>query len=191
MTGHTKKIYRQLSALLILLLLAAALTSVTILPLWWINRHYSTSIDALQGRLEALQRVAAAGPALRAEYEQLQRLRSTDRHRLQGGSESLAAAELQRLLKRIAMTQKMEVYSIQNLPARKEHDFTRIALKVRMRGTLENIVGFFYTIETGEPFLFMDNISIRRLARQLRSASAARQMLETDFELVGYIPGQT
>jgi general secretion pathway protein M len=190
MSGRPGKTYRQLSALLILILGTAALASVTILPLWLANRHFSATIDTMQDRLDALQRVAASGPASRAEYEQLKRLRSTYRHHLQSNSESLAAAELQRMLKRIATSQKMEVYSIQNVPAEAENGFTRIALKARMRGTLDNIVGFFYAIETGEPFLFLENTSIRSLARQLRTASSVRQTLETDFELVGYIPEQ-
>jgi len=190
MTGRQGKTQRQLSALLILVMVAAALASLTVLPVWWANRHYDDTVAAMESELEVLQRVAATGSGLRSEHEQLKRLRTTDRHYLQSSSESLAAAELQRLLKRIAMAKKMEVFSIQNLPAAEEHDFTRIALKVRMRGTLDNIVGLFHTIETGEPFLFMENISLRSLARKMHSPSPVQQTLEADFELVGYIPRQ-
>jgi hypothetical protein len=188
MTGRLGRTRRQLYALLMLALVVMALASVTVLPVYWANRYYEDTLAAMQGRLEVLQRVAATGNGLRTEYEQLKRHRATDRHYLKSSSEPLAAAELQRLLKRIAMAQKMEVFSIQNLPAAEEHDFTRVALKVRMRGTLENIVGLFYTLESGEPFLFMEHISLRRFALKTRSASPAQQTLEADFELVGYIP---
>ena len=79
--------------------------------------------------------------------------------------------------------------STQILPATKESDFTRVALKVRMRGTLDNLVKVFHALETGQPYLFLDNVSVRKLGRR-RPNMAAGQGLDVDFDLIGYMPRQ-
>ena len=60
----------------------------------------------------------------------------------------------------------MEVLSTQILPASEQEGFNRVTLKVRMRGVLENTVKAFHALETGQPYLFLDNVSIRGHARR-------------------------
>ena len=106
-----------------------------------------------------------------------------------GGGFELAAAELQRLLKRIVAEKDVQVVSAQSLTTRQEAGFDRIALKVRMRGELENIVQTFYEIETGEPFVFLDNVSIRgSRGRRVGGKVSTLQVLDIDMEVIGYMP---
>ena len=104
-------------------------------------------------------------------------------------NESLAAAELQRVVKRIVTAHQAEVLSTQIVPPVQEQGFTRVALRVRMRGTLESAVAVFYSIETDKLFLFLDNVSVRALgSRYQQRMVPTRQSLDMDFELVGYMP---
>lgn len=178
---------RQLLALAILALVVAILVALTVVPLWAANRHYHTTIDGLDGRLEILQRAAAAGDGLRSQHEQLKRSLVSNRHYLKSASEALAAADLQGIIKRVAGPKGMEVLSTQILPATEESNFTRIALKVRMRGKLENLLKVFYTVETSQPYLFLDNVSIRNRGQRRRNVNA-NQLLDVDFNLIGYMP---
>ena len=109
--------------------------------------------------------------------------------RPKSNSAALAAAELQRLVKRIIVSKNAEVVSTQILTTRQEEGFDRVALKVRIRGELENIIQAFYVIETGEPFVFMDNVSVRASrGRRVRGQAPTLQKLDIDMELIGYMP---
>jgi general secretion pathway protein M len=180
---------RRLLALAILLLALGAICSITVVPVLLANQHYRETIADMEGRLEQLQRAAAIGTGLQPQYEQLRRWQETDSHYLKSSSSALAAAELQRLVKRIVVAQHAEVLSTQILTTAQEQDLNRISLKLRIRGTLENIVQVFYAIETSEPFMFLDNISIRaKSVRRTLSKIPAPQLLDMDLELIGYMP---
>jgi len=180
---------RRLLALAILLIVLCIIYSITVVPVLIANQHYRETIAGMESRLAQLQRAAAIGTSLQPQYEQLMRWKETDSHYLKSNSAALAAAELQRLIKRIAVAQYAEVLSTQILTASQEQDLNRISLKVRIRGTLEKIVQVFYAIETSEPFMFLDNISVRaKSGRRGRSKIPAPQRLDVDLELIGYMP---
>ena len=180
---------RRLLALAILVLALGAVFSVSVLPVLLANQHYRDTIDGLESRLQQLQRAAAIGDTLQPQYEQLKRWRSSDAHYLKSNSAALAAAELQRLVKRVIVAKNAEVVSTQILTTRQEEGFDRVALKVRIRGELENIVQAFHVIETGDPFVFLDNVSVRASrGRRVRGQVATLQTLDIDMELIGYMP---
>ena len=173
-------------ALAILILVFSLVVSITVLPVWSANRNFSQTIATLEGRLEQLQRAAALGAKLQPHYQQLKQLLASDKHYLKSASETLAAAELQRLVKGVAQAKKVEVLSMQNLPASREDNGIRCALKVTMRGDLENIIEMFHALETGSPFVFLDKVSIRNIMSR-RKTIPSNLPLDTDFELFGYL----
>ena len=177
---------RQLLAIAILLAVVVAIFSLAVAPIWAINRHYLDTIDHLGKRLEILQRTASAGSELRTQHEQLKRSLAGNRHYLKSTSEALAAANLQGIITRRARSNSMEVLSTQILPVSEEAGFTRVALKVRMRGALENTVKLFHALETGQPYLFLDNVSIRSISRRARK-TPTEPMLNVDFDVTGYM----
>lgn len=179
---------RRSLALAILVLAFLALVSVTVVPVWSINRHYDNAIESSQRRLEQLRRAAAVGAGLQARFDQLKGSGLASAHTLQSATPALAGAELQRILNRTVASHKAQVLSTQILPVAEERDFPRIAIKVRMRGTLQSIVDVFYAAETGEPFLFLNNIAIRSLLGRTSGRMESNATLETDFELTGYMP---
>lgn len=181
---------QRLLALAILILVVGIVVSITLLPVWSAHRHYSQTIASLEGRLEQLQRAAAIGANLQPQYQQLKKLQASDQHYLKSASEALASAELQRLVKGISQAKKVEVLSMQPMPAVREEDVTRCALKVRMRGDLENILQMFHSLEAGTPFLFLDKVSIRNI-RSRRDSSGNTLPLDTDFEIMGYLAPQS
>jgi general secretion pathway protein M len=191
---------RRLLALAILALALGAVFSFSVLPVLLANQHYRDTIDGLENRLQQLQRAAAIGDTLQPQYEQLKGSQTTDAQYLKSNSPALAAAELQRLVKRILVelqrlvkrilvAKNAEVVSTQILTTRQEEGFDRVSLKVRIRGELENIVQAFHVIETGEPFVFLDNVSVRASrGRRLRGQTPTRQTMDIDMELIGYMP---
>ena len=187
MIGSLTEKQQQLLALVIMVLAITVVAMLTVVPLWAANQHYQNIIEELDGQLEIHQRVVTAGDALRSRHEQLKRSHAGNRNYLKATSEALAAAELQKTVKRIAGTNGMELLSTQILPASKASELTRITLKVRMRGRLDNILRVFYTLETGQPYLFLDNVSVRSQGQRKRTAYTDHP-LDVDFNLIGYMP---
>ena len=180
---------RRLLALVILALTLGVVFSVTVLPVLLANQHYQDTIAAQESRLQQLQRAAAIGDTLQPQYEQLKRWQTSDAQYLKSNSAALAAAELQRLVKRILVAKKAQVVSTQILATRQEEGFDRVSLKIRIRGELENIVQAIHVIETGDPFVFLDNFSVRASrGRRVRGQVATLQTLDIDMELIGYMP---
>ena len=79
---------RQLLALAILALVVVMIFTLTVAPLWALNRHYLDTIDGLDNRLQILQRTASAGSGLRSQHEQLKRSLASNRHYLKSDQRS-------------------------------------------------------------------------------------------------------
>lgn len=175
---------------LVILLAAIGLTfAITVLPVWSMHHHYAATITRLEDRIEQLGWVAQMGEKFKKQYESLERSQVSDSTYLQSDTIALAGAELQRITKRVGSKHGADILSTQILPARDEQQFKQVTLKVRMRGTLPGVVQVFHAIETGEPSLLLENVSIRshRRRRAVRAQSNQPQTLDLDFELVGYM----
>lgn len=201
MIDALSKRQRQLLALIILILLTSLMFTFTAVPLLSLNTHYADTIEQLERRLQILQRKAATGNDLRTRHAQLKKILSSNRHYLKSATEALAAADLQGIVKRVSRSNRSEVLSTQILPTIKELGFSGVTLKVRMRGKLSNLVKIFHSLESGQPYLFMDNVSIRSRIQHSRkinykSGKNSRtvdlvEMLDIEFDLTGYMPQQS
>lgn len=183
-------------ALLILVLLLVGIVAVAVVPVWTANEHYTDRVSYMESRLEILKRSVGIGASLKAEFDQLKHLQATDVHYLKSNSDALGAAELQRIVKRVVTPKGGAIISTQILPPKQEQGATRVTLRVRMKGSLEILVSVFHTLETGNPYLFLDNVSIRgravsrrRVAAKASGAGGKPPDLDVDFELSGYMRG--
>lgn len=175
-------------ALAILVLVMGGLLSITALPVWLASKSNRETITGMENRLEHIRRAATIGTSLRPQYEQLTRWRETNTHYLKSNSTELAAAELQRLVKRIAVANGTEIMSTQILTTGRNDDNSRVVLKVRMTGELESITRLFHALETSEPYLFLDNVVIKASGGQRsRRKVSTRKNLDVDLELTGYM----
>jgi general secretion pathway protein M len=184
---------RRLLALVLLLAAAAAVASVTVLPVWLLDRGYDERIARAEQRLEALSRAAAVGAGLEARVEELRQRQAVDRRYLRSTSEALAGAELQGIVKQNALPRGGQVLSTQIVGSQQEEGFTRVTLKVKMKATLDKLVDILYAFETGTPYLFLDNVSIRSLGTRYRYRGAAappEQPLDVELEVSGYLRGE-
>ena len=191
---------RQALALLILIIVIAAIAALVGAPLWSLNNRSLETIDRLDQRLQILQRKVARGDELRDRHAQLKQMLASNRHYLKSSTEALAAADLQGIIKRNAQLTRTEVVSTQIMPTSSELGFSAVTLKVRMRGKLVNFVRIFHALETGQPYLFMDNLSIRSRIQHSRKIDFeggentrvidSVQMLDVEFDVTGYMPQQ-
>jgi general secretion pathway protein M len=189
---------RQQSRLLALLLFVVTLVMVIAaiaLPALAMNRHYDELIEGMNNQLEVYRRVARHSDQYQTKYQRLQRIRQQDRRYLRSDTESLATAELQRIVKQIIAGNKGEILSTQVMRTSEEQGFKRVAIRMRMKSTLEEMVKILHALETEQPYLFIENVTVRSrqvARRRLPSNKAideAMSQLDIDFQLSGYMRG--
>lgn len=186
----TDKQQQQL-AVAILMMALMLIFSATVLPLWFANTSRQESIQLLQERLVRLQQMTDENVNLGPRLERLKREEINNGYYLKGSTETVAAAELQRLVKTITGHNQVNVTSTQILPAVAESNFVRIVLKVRVRGSLRGLIESIYDIESDKTFLFMDKLVIRDASRRRSRVATAAKPIDAEFELAGYayMPG--
>ncbi len=182
-------------ALLLLIVSVLTLCALIAVPAWSLNNHYDQLTENMQSQLEIYQRVATHSDQYQAEYQRLLRQQGQDRRYLQSDTESLATAELQRAVKQVIAGKNGEIISTQVAQTVEEEGFKRVAIRIRMKSTLEDMVAIFHAIESQKPYLFIDDINVRsrQVARRRMPANQELQdalsQLEIDFQLSGYMRG--
>lgn len=173
----------------LLVIAAILLLCVTILPVTLANRALNGEIETLHGRLQRLETIASQDEELRARYAKLRQNQATRGYFLQGDSEAVASADLQRILKNITTAHGTQLMSTQILPAVKEDSLTRVSLRVRIRGPIDGLVESLYELESSLALLFLDNVSVRTavsVRQRLRPANY-NQPFEAHFDLTAYM----
>lgn len=173
----------------LLVIAALLLLCVTILPVSLANRALNGEIETLHGRLQRLETIASQDEELRARYSKLRQNQATRGYFLQGDSEAVASADLQRILKNITTAHGTQLMSTQILPAVTEDSLTRVSLRVRIRGPMEGLVESLYELESNLALLFLDNISVRTAVSVRQRLRAANNNLpfEANFDLTAYM----
>lgn len=178
--------------LLALVLLAA--WSFVVVPLHATYQNTAASIEQSRNLLERYRLLAA-------QQEDLQRMVDESRQRagasaayLEGETEALAGAALQQQVRSLVEAVGGELRSTQTLPlepAADEAPAGRIGLRLQLAIDLEGLQALLYTLETAEPFLFLEDVTIRerRMRRRLRDEPERAPMLDVGFDVFGFVRG--
>jgi general secretion pathway protein M len=179
-------------ALGLLLLVIGAVAAIAVLPVWRASARYDAAIAAAEQRLAVQRRVAATGAGLEARLAQLRRGYTSDASYLRSTSRTLAAAELQGIVKRAILAGRGEILSTEIVGAGADTPAGQVTLAVTMRATLEQIVAILHRLETGQPLFFIDHLRMRTQVVRRRNPNArptAAPLLDVQFELSGYLRG--
>ena len=176
------------AAIAILVAAVGILLAATALPLWLVNASQREEVDQIHGRLQRLSQVAGMDADLRPKFSELRESQLSNGHYLKSDTVAVAGAELQRIVKDIAAANQTQLISTQILPSNNEAGFIRIGLKVHLRGSLKGVLQSIYEIETGEVFLFPENLSLRDSGIRPRPRQIVKKQMDATFELVGYMP---
>jgi general secretion pathway protein M len=187
---------QKLLAFLMLFTAGFVMIGLIAFPIWSINQHYDVIIDDMSTRLHILKRTTSAGQMLKPEFERLKKYHQSDNRYLKSRSDALAAAEIQKIIKGVIVPHGGEILSTQIINNKKSQLIQQITLKVRMKGGLDSLVTAFHKLETGNPSLFIDNLTIRsrevRRRRSVRKNEEPQQKalnLDIQYEISGYIRG--
>jgi hypothetical protein len=146
------------------LLVAAvvALLAVVLGPVILLHRHYDEAIGDASDRLHRYERIAAQAPELRTTLAAMQQ-RDGRRFFLKNTATNLAAAELQELVKAAIEGNGGRITTSQTTSPREDGRFREIGVNVQFFASTPNLQKILFAIESHEPYLIVENVTVRPL----------------------------
>ena len=171
----------------ILMLVLVVMALLGIAPYWAASRSLAKFEDR-QPHLSALERQVAQLSLDRNEGEGSRAPALERRILLDGSTGGIAGADLQKLLRDLALRHRGRVSSFQVRSPIAEQDRWNISVILTARFKTKGLRDFIYAVETGEPFLFVDKLSIQRIRPSGEVGQTARQqVLDVSIQVSGYL----
>lgn len=151
------------AALALLVIALALLVAAIAWPILRLHQHYDTHIEEYSDHLARFQRVAASRPDIESALEAVQQ-KEGRKFYLLAATPTLAAAELQNLVTKIVESQQGRVISSQSLPTKEDakgSKTTKVTVSVQLAAAIVPLQLILHTIEVTEPYLFVDQATIR------------------------------
>jgi general secretion pathway protein M len=176
------------AALSLLVFVIGALYLLVVSPA--IEAHRSTD-EATQETLEQLARyenISKTNPNRKAQLEKLARQQSQSGVYLAGDTDALAAAGLQEDVGAKIEKNGGKLRSIQILPVKTDGNFKRVSVRVQLTATLGSFARILYALESGRPYVFIDNLDVKnRRGRKAKQKAVENPELVIRFDLYGYL----
>ena len=172
---------RALAVGLLVLAIAAALALV-LGPIALLHRHYDRAIADTVSRLRIYERVAAQAPELRVALNAMQQ-RDGRRFFLRNTATNLAGAELQELVKAAIENNGGRITTSQNTSPREDGRFRQIGVNVQFFASTPALQKILLAIESHQPYLIVDNLTVRPLNAFRGFKPAAGQEPELNVQL--------
>ncbi|HET9670971.1 MAG TPA: type II secretion system protein GspM [Casimicrobiaceae bacterium] len=171
------------------LLVAAVvgLLAVVLGPVVLLHRHYDEAISDASDRLQRYERIAAQAPELRTTLAAMQQ-RDGRRFFLKNTATNLAAAELQELVKAAIEGNGGRITTSQTTSPREDGRFREIGVNVQFFASTPNLQKILYAIESHEPYLIVENVTVRPLNafRGFRPAPGQEPELNVQLDVGGW-----
>lgn len=181
-------------AVSLLLLVIASVVFVVILPLLNMGMTYHEEKNDLLFRLQRQQTIAGRQQQVAEALETLKQQFQEQGYFSTSSTEALVSAELQNIVKTAVSDAGGQLTSTQGLPGTQQNGFFRIAVKVRMTGTMEALVSVLNTIESAVPILVVDQLDINPV-RGVRNTKTRQiepsDQLNVSFQVVSFMRSQT
>lgn len=147
-------------ALGLLVVAVVLVLGLLLAPVLMLHRHYDDAIESWTSRLETYRRVAAQAPELRLALDAM-RAKDGRRFFLKNTAPNLAGAELQELVKSAIESSGGRITTSQSPAPREDGAFRQVVASVQFFATVPNLQRILHAIETREPYLVVENITIR------------------------------
>lgn len=181
---------RRAAALGLLAAVVLAAYSFVVSPLlaaYLDGRREAADLRATLAKYEATGREV---PALQKRLDELHRQGATGAGYLAGDSETLVAAALQERLKAAVTQTGGRLNSTQVIATSSQAKTHRVAVRGQMQMSLAALQRVLYALESGSPYLFIDNLDVRPMVGPRGPQPADDDgMLDVHFDVYGYMRG--
>jgi hypothetical protein len=104
---------------------------------------------------------------------------------LAAANEGAANAALQARLKTMAEATGARIRSVQGLPAKTNGPIRYIGARIDLYGVLGTVHKAIYAVESGKPYLFVSNASIRLSSLVSAQATATEPVIDAQLDVFG------
>jgi general secretion pathway protein M len=179
-------------ALVLLVALGLAGHRLVVAPVLTAYRDVELGIEQQQALLLRYQRLAAERQDLAKLVTEQEELAAGAAGYLRGPSDALATAELQNRVKAVVEGAAGSLRSTQSLQRKSATDdegtARRAAVKARFSVDIEGLAKVLYELETGEPYLVVEELMVREVRqRRRRNEPDPKPMLDITVDVVGYL----
>lgn len=186
--------YQRWLALSLLGLVLFTVIFLVLLPLFSSWLDYREQKNDLLFRLQRQQAIVARRDSIAQNLESLNQQYQQQGYLSDSDTEALASAELQNIVKTAVTEAGGQLTSTQGLPGKAEEDFVRIAVKVRMSGSIEALRAVLHSLDTNMPLLLVDQLDISPV-RGARNRSTNKMdpssQLNVSFEVISFMRAKT
>jgi hypothetical protein len=174
-------------AIALFVVAVAILLSVLLLPVVLLHRHYDNAISSLTDRLETYRRVAAQAPEYRKALD-VMRDKDAKRFYLKNTAANLAGAELQELVRAAVEGNGGRISISQNQAAKEDGRYRQIGLNVQFFATTPNLQKILYALESQQPYLVVENLTLRPLNafRGFRPAPGQEPEVNVQLDVIAF-----
>jgi general secretion pathway protein M len=156
-------------------------------------QEVAQEIDESRLLLQRYRNLASQQPELRARLAELEQQSAQVGGYLKGSSDALAAAELQDHARAVIESAGGNLRSTQILPAdaaASKVPVRRATLRIQLAIDIKGLQKVLYQLETGQPYLFVDELTVRQQRISRRSKEPEQEpVLDVSFEVFGYVRG--
>jgi general secretion pathway protein M len=149
-------------AVAILALVVALALSIVLLPVMLLHKHYDDAIGSLTDLLDRYRRVAAQAPEYRNALEAM-REKDGRRFFLKNTAPNLAGAELQEIVRGAIEGNGGRITTSQTPPPKGDGRFKQITVNMQFFATTPALQKILHALETQQPYLVVENITMRPL----------------------------
>lgn len=156
------------------------------IPIKMLHRHYDQSLDSLADYLGRYRQVLATHAEVQSALDQV-RQKNGRQHFLRNTGVALAASEIQETAKSLIEANGGKLVSMQVVPFKDDGGYRRVTVNIQFISNLPTLRKILYAVETVQPYLLLDNVSIRSQANALnKGAPVTEPELIAQFDASGY-----
>ena len=176
----------RLAALSLLALTVILVIAAVAVPTYWAREHYDSSNALTSRKLNAYTTLNQTRPKLMGLVEVL-RAKEAKKFFLKGATPALASAELQDLARTMIEASGGKFLSSQATANKEDSGYRQIGTKIQMSTNIQNLRNVLYALETREPYLFVDGLTVRgNVPPGFKPAPGVEPEMYVEFDLIGY-----
>jgi general secretion pathway protein M len=186
--------YQRWLAVGLLFLILAVFVLAVLMPLFNNALTYYDEKNDLLFRLQRQQKIAARKDSVAENLISIKQQFQQQGFFTNRDTEALASADLQNIVKTAVTDAGGQLTSTQGLPGKTDNGFNRIAVRVRMTGTIETLRTVLRTFASSIPVLIIDQIDIVPV-RGVRNRPNTNNKIEpsaqlnVSFQVVSFMRG--
>jgi general secretion pathway protein M len=179
---------RRVAAIALFILLTLLIIAAVAVPSWFLYQRYQEKEAMMTRQLSSYTALNQLRPKMMQAVEAL-KAKETKKYFLKGTTPGLAGADLQDVVKALIESNNARVFSAQLLPHKDDNGYRLVAATISMSSTIQNLRQVLYAIESREPYLTIDNISIRsQVPSGFKPAPGAEPDMFIQFDVSGLAP---